>query len=53
MGIGDWGCTEDKRLAAQNPNRTHLLKLGVGDLLGGDMYQSGGFSGAGGREGLR
>ena len=36
---------------AQNPNRAHLLKLGVGDLLGGDIDQSGGFPGAGGKGG--
>ena len=57
-GNGDWGCTEDKRLdvAAQNPNRAHLLKLGVG-VLGGDMDQSGDPAGVSqvqvGREGLR
>ena len=38
-------------LTAQNPSRTYLLKLGVGDLLGGDLDQSGGFPGAGGKEG--
>ena len=42
IGNGYWGCTGDKRLdlAAQNPNRAHLLKLGVGDLLGGDLARS-------------
>ena len=53
IGNGYWGCTGDKRLdvAAQNPNRAHLLKLGVGDLLGGDLDQSGSFPGAGGKGG--
>ena len=62
IGNGYWGCTGDKRLdvAAQNPNRTHLLKLGVVlDLLGGDKDQSGrsprgpggSFQGAGGKGG--
>ena len=58
-GNEDCGCTGDKRLdvAAQNPNRAHLLKLGVGDLLGGDIDQSGDPVGVSkvqvGREGLR